>query len=638
MMTMSRLAAVFLAFVLSPPAAPAEAAPDETGKPGWMTRLERDTRTAEAWKARAADIRLQILVSAGLWPPFERRPLKPVVFGKLDRIGYTIERVRLETWPGFHLTGNLYRPRDKKGPFAGVVSPHGHWKAGRFNHTPAGSVPGRAITLARLGCVVFSYDMVGYGDATQLKHDFGDAPWGISLLGLQLWNSLRAVDFLCSLPDVDPKRIGATGASGGGTQTFLLAAVDDRIACAAPVCMVAAEFQGGCLCENAPLLRIGLNNVEIAAAAAPRPLLLVSATGDWTKHNPTREAPAIRKVYATLGVPERFACVQFQADHNYNKISREAVYDWFMTWLLTSPPPSGSPPPGVHGLPEAPIDVDKREILAVFGPDHPRPAGAVDGDGLAKIMRDAIRAQLESLQPRDAAALARFRERMTPALRATISVDLAHLLPVPPDRPPTDGEALFVQMAPPESQASSAPKNLLQAGAMILEVGRRRDPEPVLHGTEGQRKRYPATYSRTLLARGVRDVVAVALSRSKKAPGMAVRLVGLGEAGPAVLLARAVLPSDVKVAMTIVDVQGIDDGDPASWTGARAQPGILRVGGLRTAGILAAAAGGKLVLHNTQGRFDATRIREAFKAAGREQDLTVSEAAWSTDRILQALK
>ncbi len=637
MKTMSRLAAVLLALLLPPPAAPAEAALDATGKPGWMTRLERDTRTAGAWKARAADIRLQILVSAGLWPPFDRPPLKPVVFGKVVRPSYSVEKVHFETWPGFHLTGNLYRPLHKKGPFAGVVSPHGHWKAGRFNHTPAGSVPARAITLARLGCVVFSYDMVGYGDATQLKHDFGDAPWGISLLGLQLWNSLRAVDFLCSLPDVDPKRIGATGASGGGTQTFLLAAVDDRIACAAPVCMVAAEFQGGCLCENAPLLRIGLNNVEIAAAAAPRPLLLVSATGDWTKHNPTREAPAIRSVYAKLGVPERFACVQLQADHNYNKGSREAVYDWFMTWLLTPPPPPGSPPPGVHGLPEAPIDVEKREALAVFGPDHPRPAGAVDRDGLTEVLRDAIRAQLESLRPRDAAALTRFRERMAPALRATMSVDLAHLPPVPPDRPPAAGETLFVQMAPPENQASSAPKDLLLAGATILEVGRREN-EPILHGTEGQRKRYPATYYRTPLARGVRDVVAVALSRSKKAPGTAVRLVGLGEAGPAVLLARAVLPPDVKVAKTIVDVRGIDDGDPASWTGVRTQPGILRVGGLRTAGILVAAAGGELVLHNTQGRFDATRIRDAFKAAGREQDLTVSETAWSTDRILQALK
>ena len=113
--------------------------------------------------------------------------------------------------------------------------------------------------------------------------------------------------------------------------------MDDRIACAAPVCMVAAEFQGGCSCENAPGLRIGLNNVEIAAATAPRPLLLVSATGDWTKYTPVLEGPAIHGVYEALGVADRFRCVQFVAPHNYNRDSREAVYAWFAHWLQNAP-------------------------------------------------------------------------------------------------------------------------------------------------------------------------------------------------------------------------------------------------------------------------------------------------------------
>ena len=119
-----------------------------------------------------------------------------------------------------------------------------------------------------MGFVVFAYDMIGYGECTQLPHEFADPPWGLNLLGLQLWDSLRVVDYVRSLPQVDSKRIGVTGSSGGGTQTFLLTAVDDRIACVVPVCMVAAEFQGGCSCENAPGLRIGLNNVEIAAGHA----------------------------------------------------------------------------------------------------------------------------------------------------------------------------------------------------------------------------------------------------------------------------------------------------------------------------------------------------------------------------------
>ena len=653
------------------PAAPAS--PPAPASPGWQERLARDSATPEAWKARAADIRLQILVSAGLWPPFDRPPLKPVVFGKIDRDGYSVEKVHFETWPGFHLTGNLYRPLNKKGPFPGVVSPHGHWKHGRFNDDKDGSVPGRALTLARLGCVVFSYDMVGYGDCTQVPHlakpPFGDEPWGISLLGLQLWDSLRAVDFLCALPDVDPKRIGATGASGGGTQTFLLTAVDDRIACAAPVCMVAGEFQGGCLCENAPLLRIGLNNVEIAAAAAPRPLLLVSATGDWTKDNPTLEAPAIRKVYERLGASERFACVQQKAGHNYNKASREWVYDWFMTWLIQSPPPPGSKPMQVFGLPEAPFEVETREALAVFGPDHPRPEGAVDRDGLTKVMQDAIRAQLEALRPKDAASLVRFRELMTPALQSTvtlprfpISTGIVNLDPPASDYTfgkgtltlpraklefnlrlgksfselatilfvPTDPTQLNIQEVIPKHQ-----KLLILAS----QVSPQSNANPS-GGTPEQIKNFPTTYFQPHFALNVMatwDGLFFPWTPDKSVKTL--HLVGIDEAGPAVLLARSLIPADkVKVAKTIVDIQGIVDDDPASWTGDRAQPGILRVGGLRTAGILAAALGGDLVIHNTQGKFDATWIREAFKAAGREAALTVSEGKWTTEQILQALK
>jgi dienelactone hydrolase len=664
------------------PAAPAS--PPAPASPGWQERLARDAATPEAWKARAADIRTQILVSAGLWPPFDRPPLKPVVFGKLDRDGYSVEKVHFETWPGFHLTGNIYRPLGKKGPFPGVVSPHGHWKHGRFNDDKDGSVPGRALTLARLGCIVFSYDMVGYGDCTQFPHNakpaFGDVPWGISLLGLQLWNSLRAVDFLCGLPDVDPKRIGATGASGGGTQTFLLTAVDDRVACAAPVCMVAGEFQGGCLCENAPLLRIGLNNVEIAAAAAPRPLLLVSATGDWTKDNPTMEAPAIRAIYERLGAPERFACVQQKTGHNYNKASREMVYDWFMMWLIQAPPPPGSKPMQVFGLPEAPFEVEKREALAVFGPDHPRPEGAVDRDGLTKVIHDAIRAQLVALRPKDAASLETFAQRMRPALQLTLparfpaasdvrKTDIPISVTPLPD-PPTDTAAQIlayppgcegvritnrvrlnalvshraVLIAAPVASPSDSSPPLWRASvlkgysAYSLDFAAPLRREPAIRAGDNNSEKYASTFYRSALAWRVQDTLTALENIATRNDASARYLVGLDDAGPAVLLARALVPPDVKVEKTIVDVQGIVDDDPASWTGAREQPGILRVGGLRTAGILAATLGGNLVIHNTQGKFDAMWIRDAFKAAGRENALTVSEAKWTTEQILQALK
>jgi cephalosporin-C deacetylase-like acetyl esterase len=156
------------------------------------------------------------------------------VYGRLERDGYTVEKVVLRTLPGLYLTGSLYRPARRNGRVPGVLSPHGHWSRGRFEEV----VQARGAGLARLGCVVFSYDMIGFGDSKPIGHTFRDARMdrlGISLLGLQLWNSIRALDFLSSLPDVDAERIGCTGASGGGTQTFLLAAVDDRVKVSAPV-------------------------------------------------------------------------------------------------------------------------------------------------------------------------------------------------------------------------------------------------------------------------------------------------------------------------------------------------------------------------------------------------------------------
>ena len=108
--------------------------------------------------------------------------------------------------PGFYLGGNLYRPLGRTGPFPGIVSPHGHWAYGRLENSNVASVPGRCINLARQGYVVFSYDMVGYDDTMQMPHvatGKREQLWGFGLLGMQLWDSIRAVDFLESLPDVD---------------------------------------------------------------------------------------------------------------------------------------------------------------------------------------------------------------------------------------------------------------------------------------------------------------------------------------------------------------------------------------------------------------------------------------------------
>ena len=164
-----------------------------------------------------------------------------------------------------------------------------------------------------------------------MPHSYAGWPetlWGFHPMGIQLWNSMRALDFLQSLPDVDPHRIAATGASGGATQTFLLAAVDDRVGYASPVNMVSAYMQGGDPCEEAPNLRLDTFNVEIAAMIAPRPLLVVSSTRDWTRHTPVEEFPAIRRIYELYGAAQHVQNVHIAAEHNYNRQSREAVYQF----------------------------------------------------------------------------------------------------------------------------------------------------------------------------------------------------------------------------------------------------------------------------------------------------------------------
>lgn len=294
------------------------------------------------WEARRSQLRRQILSAAGLSPMPVKTPLHPRIIRHLEYADYSIDVFLIETLPGYYLGGNLYRPAGRKHPAPAVLLPHGHWKRGRLEDQPSYSVPAMGINLARQGYVAIAYDMVGFNDTQQTPHSFGgweEKLWSFSPMGLQLWNSIRIVDYLQSLPDVDGRRIAATGASGGGTQTFLLAAVDDRIGYAAPVNMVSAYMQGGDSCEEAPNLRLGTSNVEIAAMMAPRPMLLVSSTHDWTRHTPKEEFPAIRRIYELYGVSDRVQSVQIDAEHNYNRQSREAVYRFLAANMQPNPAP-----------------------------------------------------------------------------------------------------------------------------------------------------------------------------------------------------------------------------------------------------------------------------------------------------------
>src|SRR4051812_38212286 len=405
---MKKLQTILLLASLLLPAAPLLAQQDERNTVlSSRTHFKMPVFTnREAWQERAAFLKKQILASAGLLPMPEKLPLNAQVFDKLDRQGYSVEKVLLETMPGFYLGGNLYRPLGRQGPFPGVVSPHGHWAYGRLENTALVSVPGRAISLARQGYVVFTYDMIGQNDTDQIPHHWSEARfdlWNIGPMGIQLWDSIRATDFVASLPDVDPTRIVATGASGGGTQTFFLTAVDDRIKAAAPVNMISATMQGG-VCENAAGLRAGwpdFSNMVAGALIAPRPLLLVSNSGDWTVDTPKEVYPSIQSIYRLFGVEKNVENVHFMGKvHNYDKDSREAVYRFFSERMLNK----------MGRVEEQPFKVElPNDLLALH--NRTRPANAVkDLDELVGNMIEDDRRTTERLHPRDEATLAAARK------------------------------------------------------------------------------------------------------------------------------------------------------------------------------------------------------------------------------------
>ncbi len=366
-------------------------------------------KTRADWEARKAHLQKQILSAAGLLPMPPKTPLNANFFGRIENRDYSIEKVYLETMPGYYLGGNLYRPLGREGKFPGVISPHGHWNYGRLEDQPLGSIPARCINLARQGYVVFAYDMVGYNDTVQTPHAFGNLReqlWSFGPLGLQLWNSIRALDFVEALPEVDRDRLAATGASGGGTQTFLVSAVDDRIQVAAPVNMISAIMQGGSPCENAPGLRVAANNMEFGAMMAPRPLLMVSATGDWTRNTPREEYPAIQSIYELYAKHANIETVQFDSPHNYHKESREAVYRFFGKHLIRET--------DAKRLAERSYRVEKLQDMLVF---HGRalPANALSYERIFVQWTELARRQFEATTD-----MGELRERLALALGAEL--------------------------------------------------------------------------------------------------------------------------------------------------------------------------------------------------------------------------
>ncbi|HEY3322297.1 MAG TPA: hypothetical protein VGP72_17680 [Planctomycetota bacterium] len=577
--------------------------------------------TKKEWEARAKQLREQILFSAGLTPMPEKTALNPQITSTIEGPDYFVDCIAIETWPGFYLCGNLYRPKGRKGPFPAIANPHGHFKHGRLEMEadvpraeppPAKPAAGKAnlvsigVNLARQGIIVFAYDMIGYNDTNQIpdhrKFCLGLQPWlwNVSLNGIQLWNSIRVVDYLCSRPDVDKERIGATGASGGGTQTFLLMAVDERIAAAAPAVMISASMQGGCMCENAPGLRVGTDNVEIGALMAPKPLLLIAATGDWTKNNPTEEWPAIKKVYDLYGKGDRTACVQFNYQHNYNIEAREAMYAFFGRWLLDDKDP--------EHFREKPFDL-KADDMKVWTEAHPRPAGAITGEQLIKSLIENSEKQLAAAWPKDKDGLKQFRKTYATGLANALSVCTnpkreLHL---------SGGRVGGVLIVAVPGEKERVEKLALALRASVLWLERQSLPLTALE------KDFFSCYNRTPLGNDVQRVLDEVAAREIKT------VVGLGDAGTLVLLARALYDGDVR---TAVDC-GMFPAEDSAFLESHYAPGLRRAGDLRAAAVLCAPS--PLCLINTGAKFKPEQIAETFRAV--KAPLRVETGVLSTEDL-----
>jgi dienelactone hydrolase len=658
--------------------------------------------SADEWQKRAERVRRQAKVATGIWPLPASTPVNAVVHGRVDRDEYTVERAYFESWPGHFVTGSLYRPKNRTGKLPAVLCPHGHWANGRFvdqglamarqqivdgaeRFVSGGRFPlqARCVQLARMGCIVFHYDMLGYADSQQLSqalaHGYGkirpemESPenWGFfsaqaelrlqSIMGLQTFNSIRALDWISSLPEVDASRIGVTGASGGGTQTFMLCAVDPRPAAAFPAVMVSTAMQGGCTCENCSLLRIDTGNIELAGLFAPKPLGM-SGADDWTKEIATKGLPELKQLYKLLGSEANvMAKPLVQFPHNYNYVSRAVMYSWFNKHLglgYTDP---------IIEEDFVPLTVAE---MTVWDDTHPKPPAGDDYERkLIKQMTAEAERQLAALEPKDSAGLAKYREVVGGAVEAILGhtltdigvpefektleedrgdfIEFAGLL-----RNPLHGQELPVAFLLPKnwnkravlwidesgkaglygSDGSLKPeiKKLLAAGTSVGGIDLIGQGEFVTAGQPPMKNRrvknprefagYTYGYNHPLFAQRVHDVLAlVSFSQANEHKPDRIDLIGLNGAGPWVAAAAAVAGKAVD--HVAIDTAGFRFTRLTAFDDAAFLPGIVKYGDLPA--LLALSAPRALWLSGE--KTELPIVRQAYSAAGQPDRLTMHQ-------------
>lgn len=289
--------------------------------------------------------------------PKEKTPLNPRVVGRIDHDDYYVEKLIFESQPRFYVPALIYIPKGRQLPMPAVLVACGHAE----NAKAYEKYQTVCIGLAKKGNVALCYDTIGqaerkqYWDAKAGKSRLGGGTtehahvghqcWlaGSGLARHMIWDSIRAVDYLCSRKEVDQQRIGMTGCSGGGTNTSWTVPLEPRIKLSSPVCFVTTlrertltEMIADPEQNPLPALKLGIDHHDISAAIAPRYLLINAAEKDFFPVAGARETfEECRRIYTILGVPQRVALSVAPGGHGYDKVQREATYAWVNKWFQT---------------------------------------------------------------------------------------------------------------------------------------------------------------------------------------------------------------------------------------------------------------------------------------------------------------
>jgi dienelactone hydrolase len=305
-----------------------------------LQRCPRRFNTLQEFEGYRKQAVLQLRRSLGLEPWPERNPLDARVVGTVDHDDFKIEKVIFESQPGFLVDALLYIPKMARFPVPGILSPIGHYGDNDFF---IWSEQGRCAGLAQKGYVVLTYDPIGQGEREWLgAHDTLRRKIilsGMEVSGLMVWDSIRAIDYLVSRPEVDRDRIGVTGVSGGGFNTLYTAVLDQRVKAAAPAGFATTiealikRSTAGC-CAYLPNLTQYAEMQDVYSLIAPRRLLILGGYMDPLSDRLLQIYDTAQNVYKLYSAEDNVRYfLDCDAGHTYSKPMRLVMYRWFGRWL-----------------------------------------------------------------------------------------------------------------------------------------------------------------------------------------------------------------------------------------------------------------------------------------------------------------